>query len=60
MEAWAPFAVGDKSIHHQTILKQIGLKYHKTEHQIALKYLIQNGIVIIPRSKHIHRMKENL
>ena len=41
-------------------LTNIGEKYGKTSAQVALKFLIQNGIVIIPKTTHKERMVENI
>ena len=60
MEAWSPLAAGKKRIFESPILIHIGQKYHKTPAQIALRYLVQNHIIVIPKSSHKERMKENL
>ena len=60
MQAWSPLAVGKKDIFTHPILSQIGKKYHKTAAQIALKYLIQENVSIIPKTSHSQRMKENI
>lgn len=58
-EAWAPFAEGKKDLFSNSVLLEIGDKYHKSAAQVALRYLIQNGIVVIPKSVHRERMEEN-
>lgn len=60
MQAWSPLAVGKKDIFTHPILSQISKKYHKTAAQIALKYLIQENVSIIPKTSHSQRMKENI
>lgn len=60
MQSWASFTEGRKNIFAEPLLLQIGAKYHKTSGQTALRYLIQKGIAVIPKSAHIERMKENL
>lgn len=60
LEAWSPLAEGKHGIFKNPVLKAIGEKYGKTAAQIALKFLIQNGIIIIPKTTHKERMIENL
>lgn len=57
--AWAPFAEGKNDFFNNSILKSVGEKYNKTAAQIALRYLIQRGIIVIPKTINIQRMKEN-
>ena len=59
-EAWAPFAEGANDIFANPVLCRIGAKYGKTAGQVALRALIQNGVVVIPKSTHKERMAENL
>lgn len=58
-EAWAPFGEGRGDMFKEPTLKEIGKKYNKTVAQVILRWHIQRGIVIIPKSTHIERMKEN-
>ena len=60
MEAWSPFAAGKKDIFHNDILRTVGSKYGKSAAQIALKFLVQNGIPAIPKSSSAKRIKENI
>lgn len=60
LEAWSPLAEGKHGIFRNKSLLRIGEKYGKTSAQIALKFLIQNGIVIIPKTTHKERMIENI
>ena len=60
VEAWAPFARGEKGIFTNPVLTSIGQKYGKTTGQVALRFLVQNGIPVIPKSTHKERMAENL
>ena len=60
LEAWSPLAEGKHGIFRNKSLLRIGEKYGKTSAQIALKFLIQNGIVIIPKTTHKERMMENI
>ena len=60
LEAWSPLAEGRSSIFKDKILMSIGGKYGKTSAQIALKFLVQNDIIIIPKTTHKERMVENI
>ena len=53
-------AEGKHGIFKNPVLKSIGEKYGKTAAQIALKFLVQNGIIIIPKTTHKERMVENI
>lgn len=59
LEAWAPFGEGRKNMFELSELKEIGDKYGKTVAQVILRWHLQRGIVVIPKSKHLERMKEN-
>lgn len=59
MEAWAPFGEGRGGMFELPELKAIGGKYGKTSAQVILRWHLQRGIVIIPKSTHIERMEEN-
>jgi diketogulonate reductase-like aldo/keto reductase len=56
LEAWSPLAEGRHGIFKNPVLMRIGEKYGKTSAQVALKFLIQNGIIIIPKTTHKERM----
>lgn len=60
MEAWAPFGEGRGGMFDLPELKAIAQKYGKTVAQVILRWHLQRGIVIIPKSTHIERMEENL
>ena len=60
MEAWAPFGEGRGGLFTNPALAQIGAKYGKTAAQVMLRWHIQRGIAVIPKSTHIERMRENL
>lgn len=60
MEAWAPFGEGRGGLFTNPALTQIGAKYGKTAAQVMLRWHIQRGIAVIPKSTHIERMQENL
>lgn len=60
MQSWASFTEGRRNIFAEPLLNQIGAKYGKTAGQVALRYLTQNGIAVIPKSVHRDRMEQNL
>ena len=60
MEAWAPFGEGRGGLFTNPALTQIGAIYGKTAAQVMLRWHIQRGIAVIPKSTHIERMRENL
>lgn len=60
MQSWASFTEGRRDIFSEPILVSIAKKYGKTSGQIALKFLVQNGVGVIPKSLHKERMIENL
>lgn len=59
MEAWAPFGEGRGDMFLLPELVDLGEKYGKTVAQVILRWHIQRGIVVIPKSTHIERIKEN-
>lgn len=59
IEAWAPFGEGRGGLFENEILKEIGAKYGKTTAQVMLRWHLQRGVVVIPKSTHIERMEEN-
>ena len=60
LEAWAPLVRGKNNIFTNPVLSEIAKRHGKTVGQIALKFLVQNGIAIIPKSSRKERMAENL
>ena len=58
-ESWGPFAEGRKDFFTNAVLCEIGQKYQKSSAQVALRFLIQRGVIVIPKSTHKERMKEN-
>lgn len=60
LESWGPFAEGKNNFFNHPILKKLANKYQKSIAQIALRFLIQSGIVAIPKSIHVERMEENI
>lgn len=59
-EAWGPFAEGKHSIFTHPVLTKIGEKYGKSAAQVALRWNIQRGVVVIPKSTHVERIKANI
>ncbi|MFQ8600982.1 MAG: aldo/keto reductase, partial [Oscillospiraceae bacterium] len=59
IEAWAPFGEGRGGLFENGILKTIGEKYGKTAAQVMLRWHLQRGVVVIPKSIHRERMEEN-
>lgn len=59
-EAWGPFAEGNFGIFTHPVLTEIGNKYSKTPAQVALRWNVQRGVVVIPKSVHRDRMEQNL
>ena len=58
--AWAPIAQADADLFENPTLQAIAESHGRTVAQVALRYLIQRGIIAIPKTTHIDRMKENL
>lgn len=57
--SWGPFAEGKNDYFNTPALKEIGAKYGKTAAQVALRFLLQSGVVLIPKSVHKDRMEQN-
>ena len=60
MMAWAPLAEGRNNFFTNPVLEAIGKKYGKSVAQVALRWLIQRDVIIIPKSVHVERMQQNL
>ncbi|MCH5242406.1 MAG: aldo/keto reductase [Muribaculaceae bacterium] len=60
LQSWSPLACAKGNIFENPVLKEIAGHHNKTIAQIALRWLIQRGIPIIPKSTHKDRMKENI
>lgn len=59
-EAWAPFGEGRGGLFTDPVLTGIGKRYGKSAAQVMLRWHLQRGVVVIPKSTHIERMQENL
>ena len=60
LESWGPFAEGKNNFFTQPLLTKIAAKRGKSVAQVALRFLIQSGIIAIPKSAHRQRMEENI
>jgi len=58
-QSWGPFAEGRNDFFVNPVLEKIGEKYEKSIPQIALRYLIQRGVAVIPKSVHKERIAQN-
>lgn len=58
--SWGPLAEGRNNFFSNPVLESIGYKYGKTVAQVALRWLVQRGVIIIPKSVHVERMEQNL
>ena len=58
--SWGPLAEGRNNFFTNPVLEGIGEKYGKSVAQVALRWLVQRGVIIIPKSVHIERMQQNL
>lgn len=59
-ESWGPFAEGRKDFFTNPTLVEIGQKYAKSSAQVALRFLLQSDVVVIPKSTHKERMEQNI
>ena len=60
MQAWASFTEGRRNIFAEPVLAEAGRRHGKTAAQTALRYLVENGILVLPKSAHRERLRENL
>lgn len=59
-QAWVPFEEGNHNIFNHPVLSEIGKKYGKSAAQVALRWNIQRGVSVIPKSTHKDRMEQNI
>ena len=59
-QAWGPLAEGKHGIFTDPELTEIGKKYGKSAAQVALRWNVQRGVSILPKSVHIERMESNI
>lgn len=60
LQAWAPLAQGMDGLTDHPVLREIGESHGKTAAQVALRFLVQRGISVVPKSKRPERLRENL
>lgn len=60
IESWGPFAEGRNELFSNELLRSIGKKYNKSIAQVVLRWLVQRGVVVIPKSVRKERMAENI
>lgn len=60
MMAWGPLAEGQNGLFTHPLLTAIGSKYGKSAAQVALRYLLERDVIIIPKSSHKDRMEQNI
>lgn len=60
VEAWAPFAEAGRGIFTNPVIGQIAQKHQKTPAQVILRWNIQRGVMVIPKSVHKERIEENI
>lgn len=58
--SWGPLAEGKNDFFNNPVLKKIGEKYGKSVAQVALRYLFENDIILIPKSANKDRMAQNI
>ena len=59
-EAWAPLGGGRYKPFEDEMLKGIAAKYNKSVGQVLLRWNVQRGVVAVPKSTHVERIKENI
>ncbi|MGI6262678.1 MAG: aldo/keto reductase [Succiniclasticum sp.] len=59
-EAWGPFAEGNHNIFQHPVLTAIGKKYGKSAAQVALRWNLERGVIVIPKSTHADRIAQNM
>lgn len=59
-EAWAPLGGGRYDAFSNEVLKKIALKHNKRIGQVMLRWNVQRGVVVIPKSVHVERIQENI
>lgn len=59
IEAWAPFGEGRGGLFENPVLTAIGERYGKSAAQVMLRWNIQRGVIVLPKSTHIERMEQN-
>ena len=60
LESWSPFIAGKSGFFSNPTLRQIAARYNKSVAQIALRFLVQQGIIAIPKASKLKHMQENI
>mgnify|MGYP002555804352 CR=1 FL=1 len=60
IQAWYPLGHGDKTLIEEPLFAEFGTKYGKSSAQIILRWNVEQGVIVIPKSVHKNRMEENL
>jgi 2,5-diketo-D-gluconate reductase A len=60
LESWSPFAEGAHHVFTNPTLEKIARKHHVTTAQVMLRYFVDRGIIVIPKTVHADRMRENI
>ena len=60
LESWSPFIAGKSGFFDNPTLRQISARYNKSVAQIALRFLVQQGIIAIPKASKLKHMQENI
>ena len=60
IESWGPFAEGRNNLLSDPVLSEIGAAHGKSVAQVVLRWLVQRGVVVIPKSVRAERMRENI
>lgn len=60
LESWSPFAEGAHDVFHNPALEKIAHKHGMTTAQVMLRYFVDRGIIVIPKTVHADRMRENI
>ena len=58
-QAWAPFTEGRRDLFSEPVLQEVGRRHGKTAAQVALRYLLQNGMGVVVKSSRLPRLAEN-
>lgn len=60
LEAWGPLGQGSKKLLAEPVIKEIAARYNKNAGQVILRYEVQDGIIVLPKSTHPERIKSNI
>lgn len=60
LEAWYPLGHGNKTLLTHPVFEELGKKYHKNPGQIILRFEVQEGAIVLPKSTNVERIRSNL